>query len=139
MQRKLILLGLVLMIPAALSLACGNRKGSNMGASAMNAVIMTGQIVGIPQMTGEAKYCAPSSACPAGCVKDARTAFYNDADKQIYTIYTKQNSESKIKLADFLAKRVEVSALVHKTSGFQGVEIQSIKVLKDTEKISQLR
>ena len=136
MQRKIFALALILLLPAAFSLACGNCSGSKSASNASASVILTGHIMNAVQSTSQDQSCPAGMSCPtgmscpAGCTKaGANVVFYNDTDHQIYVIFLKDQSPLQHKMNNFVQKRVEISAVVHKDATTQGVEIQSIKEL----------
>jgi hypothetical protein len=144
MQRKIFVLALILLVPAAFSLACGNKSGSNSvyNSNAGASVVLTGHIMNAVQsssqggccqsgMSSQAGMSCPAGmACPTGCTKaGANVVFYNDADHQVYVIFVKNQSPLQHKMNNFVQKNVEITAVVHKDATTQGVEIQSIKEL----------
>jgi hypothetical protein len=130
-------LATVVLLVASVSIACGNKSGN--ASSAMAAVTLTGQIVDANQFVVQKAGCSDQAGCGDKANMQAKIAFYNDADKQLYFIRTTEQAKPAYKLADFLAKRVEITGVVQNSTDSRSVQIQSIKELKESEKISQLR
>lgn len=106
-------------------------------SASAKAVTMTGQIVDPACLINHNSSGPGHQGCAMACAKAGiNMAFYNEADHQLYMIFPNGHSNPNDKVMDYLEKRVEITGIVHKSHGYQGVEIQSLKDLGEGKEIS---
>ena len=136
MRKIIIAVMCALAFPGALLLAGGNHPESHTAATP-TVTTLTGQIVDPTCLISHGSSGPGHQGCARACAEAGiNMAFYNDADHQLYMIFPNGHSNPNDKVMDHLEKRVEITGVIHKEAGYQGVEIKTIKELGEGQEIS---
>jgi hypothetical protein len=134
MLNRITVVIMALLLPMALSWA---HEGEHSHAGSPETVTLTGQIVDPTCLISHGSSGPGHVGCAKACAKAGiNMAFYNEADQQLYMIFTAGHDNPNNKVIGHLEKRVEIQAVVHKLSGYQGVEIKTIKELGEGKELS---
>lgn len=138
-MKRLITAAVALLLVSGLSIARADDEGSHSKSASpvSESVTLTGQIVDPVCFVGHALSGPDHRSCALACAKmGINLAFYNDADHQLYMIFPTGHANPNDKVLDFAESRVEITGTIHKSPGYQAIEIQTIKALGEGKKIA---
>jgi hypothetical protein len=137
MWNRITVISMALLLPVALSLAHPKTEGVHAAAGSPETVTLIGQIIDPTCLISHGSSGPGHVGCAKACAEAGiNMGFYNEADHQIYMIFPNGHTNPNDKIIDHLEKHVEITAIVRKAAGYQGVEIQTIKELGEGKEIS---
>ncbi len=138
-MKRYWVLATALLVLSGLSYAGGDPAGEHhaQGAAPAAGVTVTGQIVDPVCLTSHGASGPDHRSCAQACAKvGINLAFYNEKDGQLYMIFPTGHADPNEKVIEFAEKHVEITGIIHKAPGYQGLEVQTIKELGEGQPIT---